>query len=525
MLFTDKVQFGTDIRSDEVVCCPDTGANGGGNAEASATPLEPEAGLEALDNAPPILDEEAGTTAPHIEMDPADVLPVSTDETEVDTIETAVAPGRYRPPSQRQRPPTTRSQKSERAVRSESALEIRVRLTLDRFGFCQLGLLPERTEDMDDEIAVKAGGQRLDLLSQEEWYSDVRFDNIGEFLQHGLRLTGILASRQRVQWQLKGRDLYVLAGHPSASGFVSVSRLVLGRSHVVLCIASLQGQVEALLNEAGCQGYAKLDHSHGLPPGWIGLRGVTPSAAIPLDAGVDLFYPIKPAPDIDIALEGGIRLHDSVWLAGYPPKVRLLGQALDAVRVLIDGEEAQPADDNFIQYGFDLPGPHRVQCEGLTCSRFYSIEEPDESWQQWPAYGFRAAVMCGPLVQLRPEANQSHIFTVSMSNPLLLGAEPGQVFRCSPRSVANWTGFVPFDVVWALPAQPLICDKRTARILQFSHAHLAIPQRNARPALRWCSAILDASRKGLRIENASPDSMTQWAEYKKVARSIWRGRR
>jgi hypothetical protein len=437
-----------------------------------------------------------------------------------------IAPSRYRPPSQRkQRPSTTRTMNSAHTVRSESTPEIRVRLTLDRFGFCKIGLLPERTQDLDDEVTVKAGAMRLELVAQEDWYSDLDFKDIGERLQHGFRLTGLLADRRRMQWQLKGRDLYVLAGHPSASGFVSVSRLALGRSHVLLCLNGLLEQIEAILEEAGCRGYTKLDESHGVPPGWAALRNVWPSTAIPLDAGSDPFYAIKPPPEIEIGLEGGVRLHDSAWLVGYPPKITLLGQTTGSEKLLIDGKEALKAEFGFALDGYDLPGPHFVQCEGLSCSRSYSIEEPGEFWQRWPAYGFGNADICGPLVQFRSEAKRSRIFTVPMSNPLLLGSEPGQIFRCSHRGVAYWKGFVPFDVVWALPAQPLICDKKTARILQFSNAPLALPECNAWPPLGWCNAILDASRKGLRIDNASPDSTAQWIEYKKAARDIWKGRR
>ena len=83
---------------------------------------------------------------------------------------------------------------------------------------------------------------------------------------------------------------------------------------------------------------------------------------------------------------------------------------------------------------------------------------------------------------------------------------------------------MPFDVVWALPAQPLTCNKKTARILQFADKPL-MPHRAGTRPLVWCSAILDASRKGLRIEGGSAESAERWSEYKKTARNIWRGRR
>lgn len=378
---------------------------------------------------------------------------------------------------------------------------------------------------MDDEITVKAGAMRLTLAAQEDWYSDLYFDDIGERLLHGVRLGGLLSDGRRVHWQLGGRDIYVLAGHPSASGFISVPRLALGRTHAILCANSVLEQAEEILKQAGCNSYTKLDASHGVPDGWTGLRGVLPESALALDAGHDPFYALKPAPDIDIEFEGGLLLHDSAWLSGYPPQIRVTGQTNGGSRVLIDGKEAHAADGLYTADGFDAPGLHLVECEGLSRSRSYSIEEPAESWEQWVAYAFSSADVCGPLVTLWPEARRNRVFTVPMSNPLLLGAEPGQVFRCSHRNVAYWQGFVPFEVVWALPAQPLICDKKTSRILRFSSAPIAPANRNSRPPRGWCSAILDASRKGLRIESGSPDSAAQWIEYKKTARNIWRGRR
>ena len=174
--------------------------------------------------------------------------------------------------------------------------------------------------------------------------------------------------------------------------------------------------------------------------------------------------------------------------------------------------------------GYDLPGSAFRLLRGAVCSRSYSIEEPPDSWEAWPAYQFGQAKICGPLVQLPPEEAGRPAFTVPMSNPLLIGAEPGQIFRCSARSVAVWKGFVPFDVVWALPAQPLMCNKKTARILQFADKPL-MPRRAGTRPLAWCIAILDASRKGLRIESGSADSAARWSEYKKTARNIWRAAR
>ncbi len=436
---------------------------------------------------------------------------------------------RYRPPAQKPPRQTTAgpvNQGVERAVRSEAALEIRVRLIFDRFGFCSIWLLPERTSELDDEVAVKYRGNSLRLVAQEDWYQDLQFENVGDLLRQGLELKGLLADHRHVRWLLRGRDIYVLASHQRASGVVSTARLALGRSHLVLCIIESLQQVEAILNDAGCEGYTRLEESHGVPAGWVGLRDVSPTKAIHLVSGSDPFYAIKPALDIELELEGGVCLRNSVWLAGYPPQIKLFGQPNDAVKVLIDGKQAKHTVDGFLVVaGYDTAGQHFVYCEGLSCSRSYSIEEPPDSWRVWPAYHLSHADVCGPLVLLKPEAANRWIFSVPMSNPLLLGAEPGQIFRCPSRSVARWKGLVPFDVVWALPAHPLLCDKKTARILQFANKPVVPHKNSTRPELAWSNAILDAARKGLRVENESPDSAVRWSNYKKAARRIWRAAR
>lgn len=436
---------------------------------------------------------------------------------------------RYRPPSSRpQRQATSQSsaQTSSTVDSREVLLGILVHLIFDRFGSCEITLLPERTSGLDDEVVVKHRGQSLSLLAQEDWYQDLHFQDIGDLLRQSLELKGVLVDKRPVRWLLTGRDLYVLASHQRASAYVSTSRLALGRSHVVLCKQELLREVETILREAKCEQYAKITESEGVPAGWVALRGVSPTSAVPLDPGSDSFYAIKPAPDIEIDLEGGVWLRNSVWLAGYPPRIRLLGQTVDIVRVLIDGKEAERTAEGFFAVdGCDQAGSHSVYCEGFSCS--YSIEEPPDSWDKWPAYSFGQSHICGPLVQMRP-GTATHPLTVPMSNPLLLGSKPGEIFRCSPRRVSQWKGFVPFDVVWALPTHPLICDKQTARILHFASVPISNShpnQSNTRAVLEWCDAILNASRKGLRIDDLSPEAMDRWRGYKKAARTIWRAAR
>jgi hypothetical protein len=245
-----------------------------------------------------------------------------------------------------------------------------------------------------------------------------------------------------------------------------------------------------------------------------------------LDPGNDRFYPLKPAPDIEVQFEGGVCLRNSAYLSGYPPRMKLYGQHAGAAKVFIDGKEAQlTAEGTLVAHGYASPGPHRVDCEGSSCSRSYSIEEPPDCWSEWPAYSFGQADICGPLVRPKGKAAEERLFSVPMFNRLLIGAKPGELFRCSPRKAAYWKGFVPFEVVWALPAQPLSSNKKTARVLQFGNAAPVKPEKDkkrTKAELAWSAVILEAARKGLRIESADAGAAACWGKYKSVARNIRR---
>jgi hypothetical protein len=519
---------------------PDNALADGSEAETSDGAGEEPAPAAAPETENTAVEGETGAPA-EVEPAPVDAGPVELDEPvfepepgpdEEELSRVGQPVRRYQPPRQKvPRPPKERALKQEvtRTPRPEETLEIRVHLAFDRFYFCTVSLLPERIADVEDDIEARDGRLSIQLTAQEDWYQDLEFGDIGEKLRNGLELRAVLPDKRQVRWLLTRREIYVLATHPRTHAYVSTNRLALGRSDAVLCVTEMAAQTEALLMAAGCQGYVKFGNNEGAPQGWTGFRGVLPSVPLPLDEGIDPFYPLKPAPDIEIALEGGVWLRNSAYLAGYPPKIKLYGQHAGGIRVFIDGREARlTPEGTLVDEGSEAPGPHNVLCEGLSCSRSYSIEEPPESWEPWAAYSFRQADICGPLIQPKTEAADDRFFSGPMSNPLLIGAVPGQMFRCSSRKAAVWKGYVPFDVVWALPGQPLACDKRTARIIPFGTTPPApLNQRRQRTEaeIRWGAAILDAARKGLRIESASGAAPECWQEYKKIARNIRRSRR
>ncbi len=425
----------------------------------------------------------------------------------------------YRPISPR--PPrvgrsvTGKPENGERSPARELALDIRVHVTLSRFGIRDITFLPVRSSQIEDsEIRVRSAVEDLTLVAQEDWYQDLHLEDTGRYLLGGIELRGTAVDGRPIRWLLSGRTLYVLATHPRTSAYVSTNRLMIGRPHVILCTADSFAAVKQMLCRAGCEGFSQLDE--GVPEGWVALRDVTPKQAVLDDLGDNLLNAVKPTPNIDIHFEGGVCLRNQEWLAGYPPEIRVLGPA-DQIKLLIDDKEAEVRDGRLYAEGYDLPGAHTVYCEGLPHSRTYSIVEPAEDWTEWPAYHFRDAEICGPLVRITGNATKPII--VPMTNPLLIGAE-GQIFRCSARNSGRWKGYLPFDVVWALPAQPLTCNKKTSRIIQLGRAPVGTAASRSRTALSWSNAILNASRKGLQLDGGSAEGGVLWRDYKKAARAI-----
>lgn len=506
--FVDDVQ--DSVASIEDIELPDDG-----KTSQESEPLSEEPLADGDENGLPAVSVSPESNLPAIQEEDA-LLQAENDNN--------TAPRRYRPPPQ-QAPRRQISQGASQrpAVKNSIDLpyEVSVRLLFDRFEYCTMTLLPERKPDLDGEVDVRHRGHTLRLVGQEDWYEDLQFNDMGSLLSNGLELNGTLEDNRRVRWLLAGRDIFVFASHPRVSGLLSSSRLALGRSHVVVCAEPVLAEVENILASAGCHQYVKFGSELGLPKGWTGIKRVRPTKPVPLADGIDAFYAVKPATDVDIDLEGGICIRNSAWLAGFPPRIRLLGDTSSVGRVLIDGRHAEPAaDGTYSVEGCELAGEHEIICEGLSRSRSYSIEEAPTAWDTWAAYRSGMATLCGPLVQAGHEGRR--LISVPMTNPLLLGAEPGQIFRCAPRPGSIWTGYVPFDVAWALPAQPLICKKKESRILQIGSMPL-LPLPAGKPrVLRWCSAILDAGRKGLHLHEPSAEGSLLWKEYKKAARNYWR---
>lgn len=453
------------------------------------------------------------------------------------------APGGGPPPA---RPsPSRRSEPNadrDTAIRSRGAT-IEVRVLFQRGGYCSVALLPKRPPDLPEELLVEGGAGNVELLAlEDDWYQDIVPDNLGEVLREGLVLTDPGTGQE---WVLSGREIFVLASGATHRGFVSCPRLGLGRDHVVLCATRRLQEVEQALREAGCASWTRLAEDDGVPRGWTVIRGVSPAKAVPRRDDEDILNILRPLPDVEIALEGGIRLAYNSWLHGYPPLIRVYGDPEHTEVVLIDGQEAVRSENQgYTVAGWAELGEHQVWCSNTSTS--YSIVASDTDWRFWPAYSFalggnpaRGFSFCGPLV--RPvdragnpgsEPGDAQPIQVPPSNPVLIGARPGEVFMAARRRDlrgARCLCLPPFDPVWALPAQPLHCDKEVSRVLLIGNAtgvqDLSGHRRGMRRGgdiERWFRLILDASRKGLAVQPRDASTDQLWQSYKTAARNLRR---
>ena len=460
------------------------------------------------------------------------------------------APSQYRPPTGA--PPARRKSPQPRvpvenahgkATPGQSAaIEVRVRVLFRHAGYCIVSLLPKRLPGLPEELVARSPAGDVELRAlQEDWYQDVVPDHLADLLRAGFVWVDPNATHE---WRLSGREVFVLARGTIHRGFVSCARLTLGRDHVVLCTTGRLRAVGDALRAAGCTGWTELADDDGAPPGWLVLREIRPQRPVPLSSDADIMNVLRPLPDIEIALEGGIRIAYNTWLLGYPPAIRIYGYGGPECTesVLIDGQEAADSErGGYTTPGWDAAGDHQVSC--ASTSRSYSVVRSQSNWPYWSAHSLsipgargepRDFEFCGPLVRpvtANPQLPQRRVIQVSPTNPVLLGARPGEVFFAHRRNEvwgAQCLELPPFDPLWALPAQPLLCDKRTNRIVLVGQPAAEVDDVSWPPLTQranialWCQFVLDASRKGLAIEPASSTTHNLWREHKRRARTLWR---
>lgn len=454
--------------------------------------------------------------------------------------DTARRPRKYRPAGDRSPVPREHTQRVGERDPGDRALRVEVRLVFEKAGFCRISFIPRRADGLPSELKVAGSGDPPELSElQDNWYQDITLPDAAQLLKQGLEWAASLPDGQHVRFSLSGRELYVLSRHEELSGFVSIPRLVLCQEHVVLCTIERLSDVQTAIARTGSPTPALLTHEQGVPDGWVGLRGVIPSKPMPPNPAGDILNALRPVAEANIVLEGGIRIGRQTWLTGFPPCVRLHGDANSINEVKIDGQTAaQDLRGVYRVTGWDMPGEHTVWCASE--SKHYSIRDGAESWNAWDAYTWSLGeidpdlssaqpAICGVLMRPRLGGQRKAII-VPASNPILIGAAPGEIESCIRRTDARaqvCVGYPAFEPVWALPSDPLHCDKHITQILLIGPAKLPLPdaQHGGRKASAWSGVILAAARKGLLPTPTQAQSFQLWKAYKRRAKIIRRSKR
>ncbi|MCU0734815.1 MAG: hypothetical protein MUF20_04710 [Methylotetracoccus sp.] len=370
----------------------------------------------------------------------------------------------------------------------------------------------------------------------EDAYQPIPVSEFPDALSEGL-VWQAREGDQRWRWELTRRELYVLAAGDEFGlhGFVTRrydQSLWLNARHVVLAKENLREPVIAALAEAGCQPPVVCDTTTpGVPSGWILIRDVIPTRAVPMREERDPLNVLCPAHEIEPQLVGGIRLERNVWLAGFAPRIRFNGELEEGFEVRIDSHQAQlAADGAFEAPGWDQEGEHRLWYAGQAVT--YVLRAMEEEWDHWQAYDLgTGAAICGATTHWLDGAHWRQV-CIPAANPLLVGSRPGEIFYCQPRTdVRSETilTLVPFAPVWALPLEPVHADKRSARLVSLE---LLEPATAAEPTKRspqmseairrWVTAINDAGRKQLALSAESDATKALWRRYRAIAKQLWK---
>ena len=436
----------------------------------------------------------------------------------------------YRPPSQEPvtMPQTSRRRKPMREARRQS-FDLTVRLLFQRSEQFSLGLLPQRGNDLPEEISLGSEGNRHAVTAVHDgWYGDICPEDLSTLLVDGIFWEGRVESEVLGHWTLSGRDLYVLAAHGDLRGFVQTTRLKIGRKHVVLCRNPLLAEVEPVLYQAGCANITILNESSGAPPGWTVIRDVLPTKVARIDTGEAILSILRPEPELEIEFQGGIHLQQRTWLRGFPPCICVCGDLRPEVEVFIDGNRAIADNGSFMNQGYDAVGEHVVSIPIANKSRTYRITEGEQSWTSWGAHGLERVQLCGPLLVASDVLAVPRPVVVPSSNSVILGAKPGEIAYCPRIRGPRQVGCVTFDAVWAIPVDAFGCDKTTTTICLLNARQVFQTERRqftgkeAERVMEWSTAILNAARKGLLVEESDPYAPVLWREYKSRARTLWK---
>ena len=401
----------------------------------------------------------------------------------------------------------------------------------------RMSLIPERTEDLEEEIEIiEPDGQITTWsASQDEWYCDIVPKNLGDLLVNGADWE-LHSEAEQLRWVLSWQKIYVLARDSAGtiSGFMPIPRLILFEEHLIMCTKEQEESVRQSLADAGCADPTYISNGSGAPDGWVLFQGVRPTAAVAHDDSAGILNILRPIHGIEIVFRGGIRLSHSTWLNAHPPAIFIRGFDAKILEVMVDGNCAYCDEaGKYTADAWDELGHHTVFCGGVTQS--YELVDAINEWEFFDAFSYapdinkeRMISICGPAIF--PSSGREFIALVPNENACIIGAIPGQIALVSMDEDVRrgeHLAVADFPIVWVLPPNPLSCDKSSSYVNMINCEkvvkNIGLGNRKFNQnILRWCQAILNASRKQLNVEPSTGEAKQLWDSYKKTARRYWR---
>jgi len=421
----------------------------------------------------------------------------------------APAPPAYRPRLQRARrsPPVATAQRMPRSGSERTRMEADLQISFRPGDFgIRLSALLRRPADAE-EVTVSVGGERSELGALDDRLLEpLPLDNIEAVLRDGLLVE---AADLPVTWHRSSRPLHVFGARPSVAGFGTIPRIAIGQENVVVCADALAPEAAGQIAATGASGLSRIE-GPGVPPGWVCWRGVRPLRPATPTGDDAILHALDPLPAIAIEMSGGLQLSRGIWLEGRPPSIRLLGAAVGADVLRIDGGEARLGqDDGWTTSGWDRPGRHRVEYGGVTAS--YEIAQPATGALWWAAHATALAGISGAMA-----GPDGPLHLCRDRSALLIGAAPDQVCAFTGQGGGIAVARPGFDPVWRVSRD----GRRTCAVLVGTPRPPA-PGRSTASATesrRWARAVKSAGRSaGLDQHEAD-----LWRRYLDCARSLAR---
>jgi len=441
----------------------------------------------------------------------ASAKPAETDDALTGELCRPRAPSRYRPQlRERSGGVAAPAPTSPRSGSGLGVLDADLMVMFDPGGSdIEVSLLLRRADGMPDEVAVRTGEGRHQLVAIDETY----YEPLGIADLVGALHGGIAAESAGVRgrrWVRSGRPLHVFSNRPGIAGFASVPRAVIGQENIILCTEHMEAAVMLACEATGADTLRRVDGA-SVADGWRCFRGYMPRHPAPSEGVDDILLALYPLPDATIELSGGLSVERGVWIADRPPAIRIVGVAPSNSEVVIDGHAASASAAGWTAPGWNLPGQHLVRYRGL--SRSYEIVSVEEHWDAWPAHIAQGYSVCGALVSGPADATS---LVVPLPGCWLVGATAGQVCWAPPAIQGHAVAAPSFTPVWAIPAR----TGRTRPMPRLLDPSAAPPQpapRGAAQSLRqrrWRELLRDSAPA-----LANPRSDQLWQRYREAARA------